>query len=75
MSCWVKNEEHWQFRKLTKEQTPASREQKLHICKQSTSNSLSCAPVGGVGGGGVMGDSPSSDRQAGWRLAHKDADM
>lgn len=67
----MKNEEHWQFRKATKEQAPASREQKLHICRQSTSHSLSRAPVGAELGVGRVGDAPSSDRQAGGRLVHR----
>lgn len=61
----MKNEEHWQFRKPRKEQAPASREQKLHICTQSTSHCLSRASVGAGMGGGV-GDSPcQTDKLAG----------
>lgn len=76
----MKNEEHWQFRKATKEQAPASREQKLHICRQSTSHSLSRAPVGAEVGVGRVGDGEGGRRplvrQTSWRAAGaQDADV
>lgn len=72
----MKNEEHWQFRKATKEQAPASREQKLHICRQSTSHGLSRAPVGAEVGVGREGGRRPLVRQTSWRGAGaQDADV